>query len=312
MVGIKIKYTNEEIAICPLCSSPQKPLLHLSCRDNLVSGAMFQITACATCSHLVTNPRPSQDDIGAFYTSDKYVSHHDKPQSLQDRVYMMVRALMAARKRRVVARWSDNRYPFLDIGCGTGSFLDTLNKAGYKTLGVEPADTARHAARDKGFDVYKTLKELPNKHDGSLGGISMWHVLEHVYDVKTHLQYCYRMLMPGACLFIAIPIWQSFDAAYYKQHWAAYDLPRHIHHFSRKSLFLLAGQTGFVSTRTYTMPFDSYYISLLSEQHAKALPKILALPRAMTIATISNLLAATGMRPASSELFVFKKPNNKI
>jgi hypothetical protein len=116
-----------------------------------------------------------------------------------------------------------------------------------------------------------------------------------------------KYLSNDGFLFVAVPIRDSFDATFYKAYWAAYDLPRHLHHFSRNTLVGLAEANGFVLVGRNTLTFDSFYVSLLSESYMQSLPRWLGHIRAFTIGLLSNTLALIGNRPASSELFVFKK-----
>lgn len=296
----------DRVTHCPACGTNTTPISHLSGKDYLVSKDVFRVSACSDCGHMYTNPRPNELSISKYYESVDYISHQDTSRNIREYVYHQIKKLMLVRKKRYVRRYIKPGGHFLDIGCGTGAFLHTLKDAGYITSGVEPLTQARQLASQKGISVYDSLGSIEDTNR-TFDGISLWHVFEHMYDIRANMQQFYKHLSNNGYLFVAVPIRDSFDAAYYKGNWAAYDLPRHLHHFSRKALVGLAEDLGFVLVGRKSLPFDSFYVSLLSETYMQSLPRWLGYIRALGIGMLSNVLAVIGNRPASSELFVFKK-----
>lgn len=297
----------QNIANCPLCYAHDATIPYLSCKDFLVSGLDFFMVICQNCGHIYTNPIPNELNINKYYISDAYISHHDNQTTLFQRAYHAVKKMMIRRKICIVKGRIKRGSKVLDIGCGTGSFLEALKLMGYMTVGIEPGDIARERALKKDIDVYKNISALAETPHMRFHLISMWHVLEHIEDVNKQLEICHNLLDANAFLIIAVPLNKSFDAAFYKQFWAGYDLPRHLHHFSRETLKKAAASSGFILEKVESLPFDSFYVSLLSENYKKSIPKPIAAARAIGIGLVSNLLALTGSRPASSEIFIFRK-----
>lgn len=305
-----MEYDNTDLKTinnCPLCGEVDNAIPYLSCRDYLVSGREFQMKTCGKCGHIYTNPIPNALNINKYYVSDDYVSHHDNRKTLLDTIYYAVKQHMIKKKISIIKELLKKEGKILDIGCGTGAFLEALKFKGYKTVGVEPGDLAREKAIKKNIEVYKDIADLEKNHPGNFQLISLWHVLEHIEDIKKELLTYHRLLDNKAWLIIAVPLNKSYDALFYKQYWAGFDLPRHLHHFSPETLKKAATSTGFVLQKRKSLPFDSFYVSILSEKYKKALPKPLAVARAMAVGLISNLLSQTTYRPASSEIFLFRK-----
>ena len=332
---------NETLTTCPLCNSSIKARLFLSCQDEFVTRELFHVEQCSECGFLYTNPRPNTLNISAYYKSKAYISHQEKPASFMDKLYLFIRRVMMRRKARLISSLVPEGSRLLDVGCGTGTFLETMKLEGYIVQGVEPAEIPRKIAQSKGIQVvnniYSVNPDLKQEHDskyevsdslvsnstygqknsnepikppmqsGLFSCISLWHVLEHMHDFKEQLNSCHELLTKYGYLIIALPMYKSFDAAYYKKHWAAYDLPRHLYHFDNISLKTTVELSGFSIKKIKTLPFDSYYVSMLSESYRKSMPVILGYLRAMAIGLISNLAAVSGRRPASSQIFICQK-----
>jgi SAM-dependent methyltransferase len=297
---------NMETIVCPACNS-QESMPEISCRDHLVSKSMFHVKHCPVCGLRYTNPRPNKLIINNYYVSSDYISHSEGGRSLLERVYRIARGRMLKRKLNMLKTYLPDGGSILDVGCGTGSFLLYANQHGYHTKGFEPQEHARNIALNKGLDVAAVEAELDITPGQSLQGVTLWHVLEHIHELKPRLQFINRVLAPGGTLFVAVPITNSLDAVYYGQHWAAWDLPRHLYHFDRDTIINLLEKYGFTCVGHRGLPYDSFYVSLLSEKYKSSLPQGLRQIRALIIGLLSNLYAVAGFRPWSSEVFVFRK-----
>lgn len=298
----------ENLTRCPLCGSEEGGQLFLSARDHMLRTGNYSVVRCLTCDLLYTNPRPHENDLPAFYQSEEYISHTERKKNLREKIYYMVQSLMLARKTRLVNKLQKNQQRLLDVGCGTGAFAKHMQDAGYQVIAVEPQALARNKAIEKGLQVLGNQEEIPINHKQNLDVITLWHVLEHQSRFKESLMQFHELLAPGGWLVVAVPQYQSFDAAFYKSGWAAFDLPRHLFHFSEKTLKLAATQAGFELKAIKGMPFDAFYVSLLSEQYRGT---ALGALRAMVIGAGSNLLAFFKLKPWSSQIFVFRKTEKK-
>ncbi|MBW6497840.1 MAG: class I SAM-dependent methyltransferase [Bacteroidales bacterium] len=298
----------ENLNRCPLCGGEDMSRPLLSAPDHMLTTGNYTVVRCLSCELLYTNPRPHEKDLGAFYQSEKYISHTERKKNLREKIYFKVQSLMLARKASLINKLEKNQQRLLDVGCGTGAFAKHMQDIGYQVVAVEPQGAAREKANEKGLQVYENQEEIQKSHHLGLDVITLWHVLEHHARFKESLQLYYEMLAPGGWLVVAVPQYLSFDARFYKSWWAAWDLPRHLFHFSEKTLKLAASQTGFELKAVKGMPFDAFYVSLLSEQYRQTPMGPL---RAIIIGAFSNLLAFFRIKPWSSQIFVFRKTVEK-
>jgi 2-polyprenyl-3-methyl-5-hydroxy-6-metoxy-1,4-benzoquinol methylase len=153
----------------------------------------------------------------------------------------------------------------LDYGCGTGQFLKKCVDNGWKIDGIEPSPVARQeATRITGATISSNIeKNQPNTYDI----ITLWHVLEHIADLNPTIDILRHALKEDGKLIFAVPNPNSWDANHYKNFWAAYDVPRHLWHFSKTNMALLLKKHDLRIKSYVPMKLDSFYISLLSEKH---------------------------------------------
>lgn len=291
-----------QIEKCLVCGSNQfEPFL--ICRDYTVSKKDFSIVNCKGCGFKFTNPRPADDEIGQYYKSEEYISHSNTKKGLVNRLYHLVRNRTLKGKLLLVSSYV-SRGTILDYGCGTGMFLSVCQKAGWNVFGVEPDTDARKIATEQQVKVWEDKATIDGQiKDGELQAISLWHVLEHVTDMSPTLSFFKRKLAKDGVLVIAVPNYRSYDAGYYKAFWAAYDVPRHLHHFDKTSMQALLKNHGFELVDTRPMKFDSFYVSMLSEKYKTGAVRLFpAFMRGLR----SNLKASS---PAdySSVIYVFKQ-----
>jgi len=254
----------ENVTSCPVCSSGEHKLF-LSCRDYTVSGEEFKILECTQCNFKFTSPRPSQDAIGPYYQSEAYVSHSDSTAGIINKLYHAVRRKTLADKINFINQLHP-KGSLLDIGCGTGSFLKACADAGWLTKGVEADPAARQKAIEtSGSEVQADL--LQAYKGKKFDVITLWHVLEHLHQLDESLLKIKGLMAKEAVLVIAVPNSGSFDARYYRQYWAAYDVPRHLYHFNQDTLSKLLAKYGLKVADIKPMKFDAFYISMLSTKY---------------------------------------------
>jgi len=212
-----------------------------------------------------THPQPSAERLSSYYDSEDYISHTGSKRNLFERLYHLVRSIMIGSKLKIIAKESLAAGQLLDIGCGTGDFLLAAEKKGWQTIGIEPNKQAKKCALSKGLKVFDN-KELSHLKANSFDVITLWHVLEHLPQLEEQITHFKRLLKPDGNLVIAVPNFKSYDAKYYKSNWAAYDVPRHLWHFSKTSIQKLFERKGFELISTKPMWFDAIYVSILSEK----------------------------------------------
>lgn len=252
---------------CPVCGSQQiNPLLTV--KDHSVSGEDFAIWQCADCTLRFTQDVPTEAAIAPYYKSPDYISHTNTSQGFINNAYQKVRKYTLKIKADLIKKYTGKKAgKLLDVGAGTGAFLQYMFKAGWKVRGIEPDADARNVATETfGLELEEAaaLQQLPQ---GSFDAITLWHVLEHVHSLHEYMGILKSLLQPGGKLFIAVPNYRSFDADAYRLNWAAYDVPRHLYHFSPKSMEVLMQRNGFKIIAKKPMWFDAFYISLLSSKY---------------------------------------------
>ena len=272
--------------------------IYLETTDHLVSKEKFRLEHLTETDMLVTQPIP--ENLYHYYESNNYISHTDEAKTLLEKVYQTVKKIALKRKLELINKYANTSKTILDIGCGTGEFLITARKNNWNTLGVEINDEARNKSSKKNITTYKFIEEVKSSQ---FNIITLWHVLEHLKDLNGIITKISSLLNTDGTLIIAVPNYKSYDANYYKEYWAAYDTPRHLWHFSQKSISTIFEKHNLKVVRTLPMYFDSYYVSLLSEKYKTGKSNYL---KAFYRGMLSNLKAKrTG--EYSSLIYVLQK-----
>jgi 2-polyprenyl-3-methyl-5-hydroxy-6-metoxy-1,4-benzoquinol methylase len=274
------------------------------CKDYTVSQETFQIVSCKGCGFKFTNPRPANDKLGDYYKSEEYISHSNTSKGLISKLYKIVRNYTLKGKLNLVAKHS-SKGNLLDYGCGTGMFLSVAKSSTWNVYGIEPDSGAREfAVKENGLTVYPDLGTAHKFWEGTqFNCITLWHVLEHVTELNDTLTWFNTKLNQNGTLIIAVPNHKSYDAEYYKEHWAAYDLPRHLYHFEQKTMVEIVQKAGFKHIESLPMKFDSFYVSMLSEKYKTGKINYIS---AFLNGLKSNMMAKEASR-YSSVIYVFKK-----
>lgn len=291
----------ETITNCPVCGEKTFKAF-LVCKDYLVSSQEFSIQQCDTCDFRLTNPRPDGESIGAYYKSDQYISHNDTSRGLINTVYRIVRTYTLQSKLKLINRLSVKKGNLLDVGCGTGAFLETCQKGGWRVTGMEPDQDARSLAVNKlKADISPSLDQIDKQEKFDI--ITLWHVLEHIPDLNETIPVLNSLLDSTGTLIVAVPNSDSYDAQYFQQFWAAYDVPRHLHHFTPLSIERLFKKHGFKKIGQLPMPFDAFYIAMLSTRYKTGKTDYL---KSIQVGLKSNALAKQ-TKNTSSQIYLFKK-----
>jgi 2-polyprenyl-3-methyl-5-hydroxy-6-metoxy-1,4-benzoquinol methylase len=247
---------------CPICQSKNwEPFFEVT--DHSISKEKFTLIKCAGCALVLTNPRPDDDKLAGYYQSDDYISHSGKSNNLINKIYLQARKISLRWKCEIILKEKPSG-KLLDIGCGTGEFLDTMKTAGWEVSGVEPSATARTKAEHL---LNHPISENLENAKGAFDIITLWHVLEHLPDLSSSLEKINKLLNRDGKLLIAVPNHSSHDGKKYGAYWAGYDVPRHLWHFNKEAMAMLLLKHGFTLQKTLPMKLDSYYVSLLSEKY---------------------------------------------
>lgn len=296
----------EKLTKCPLCKSG----LFLNDReliDHAVSKEVFNISKCSDCGLLFTNPRPDQNSIGPYYDFPEYYSHGDQAKSPTQLLYQAVRKRAVSSKLNLFYSLHPEKGAILDYGCGTGELLAKAKDQGWKVDGLEPNEKARIQAENKlKKTIFTDIVEIPAKQTFDI--ISLFHVLEHVHELRNTLKIIISHLKSDGYIIIAVPNSDSYDAEKYEKYWAGWDVPRHLYHFKKTSINSLENEFKLRLVKTLPMKYDSYYVSLLSEGYKyPAQSTFSKYLKAMKTGMKSNSEARKNNNNYSSNLFIFKK-----
>ena len=252
-----------EVKSCPVCgaSSFKEVFKAPYFRGD---GEWFSIKECGECKFWVTSPRPDNEDLSKYYNPENYISHSNSNTSLMDKVYQIVRHYSLKKKVQLIGRINGGAGKLLDYGAGTGHFLLAAKNSSWQVQGVEVSQDARRVALEENGLELMSPENLDIKNS-SFSVITLWHVLEHLPNLNDQFQKFNSCLEENGKLVIAVPNHESFDSMHYKHRWAALDVPLHLWHFKRSNMEALAKRHGFQMKEIINMPFDSFYVSLLSE-----------------------------------------------
>jgi 2-polyprenyl-3-methyl-5-hydroxy-6-metoxy-1,4-benzoquinol methylase len=277
--------------------------IYITVKDHSVSGDTFQLVLDKELQLLKTHPQPALQDLGRYYESDDYISHTDGSRSVFEKIYQAVKQKALRDKVSLIANMRGAKGKLLDIGAGTGDFLVKAEENGWQVLGIEPNVKAKALAESKHICFADNLEEIES---ASMDVITMWHVLEHVLDLEGQIAQLKRIIKSDGVIIIAVPNYKSYDAQYYGIYWAAYDVPRHLWHFSKTAIKKLFAEQQLELVNVLPMKFDSFYISLLSEKYKTGKMNFI---NGFLTGLRSNLKAKKNME-YSSHIYVLKNTEN--
>ncbi len=298
-MSIQINYT-----LCPVCVSAGISEV-LKVKDNTVSQQYFYIYHCSNCQVRFTQNAPSEASIGDYYKSENYISHTDTSKGLINRIYRSVRNYSINQKKKLIKQATGlDKGNLLDVGSGTGYFAAAMKEDGWKVTALEPDEGARKIATEQHSLTELPVAELFNLHEKKFDGITLWHVLEHVHDVNKYISTFKKLLADNGKLIIAVPNYTSWDAKEYGEYWAAYDVPRHLYHFTPHTMKLLMKEQGLKIVDIKPMWFDSFYVSLLSSKYKNGRTNWVG---AFWTGLISNFRAMNDVKKCSSVIYIISK-----
>ena len=287
---------------CPVCKTEDfQEYLHLN--DFFLTNEAFTLLQCKQCELLVTDPYPNKASSAFYYESKAYLSHQVDKKSLFSVIYNLIKVVNIKSKFKFATKGLKTDR-ILDIGCGIGDFLSYCKENEWEVYGIEPNEKAREFAQNKiKKNIFETIG--PNTCEKEkFRLITLWHVLEHIHELDQQLNEIRSNLKIDGKLVIAVPNFESYDAKYYNEFWAAYDVPRHLYHFNRKAVIKLMDNHGFKLVDEKAMFWDAYYVAILSEKYRKS-SMLKGLLNAIVIASLSNIKALS-TKMSSSVMYAFE------
>lgn len=291
------------ISRCPVCNNNVfVPLL--SCEDWLVTKESFEIEECFNCKFAFTQDPPNAFHAGRYYDNVAYVEHSDSSSGLIFSIYHHARKFMLRFKQRMIKNASSGK-KLLDVGSGSGYFLNHMKSSGYEVRGVEISETARKLCHEKfGISNHTPEDFVQLKIEGKYDVITLWHVFEHVYEYDEYFNSFRNYLSKEGKLIIAMPNKRCFEASYYKKYWNGYDTPRHLWHFTHKTFVSFANQRGFSVSKIKKLPLDPFYNSMVSAEYK---PSFTFLPFTLLIGLSSYVIGLVSKKRASSLIYILEK-----
>lgn len=281
----------------------QNKLESLIIKDFSVSGEQFTLIKNKPYGYYETHPKPLLENLDFYYKSQDYISHTNSKRSFFERIYHIIRFYTVRKKVGLINSFRSVSKTLLDVGCGTGTFISHANKRLWNVTGVEPNFEARSNCDPDVKSFVFSTEELDRLSKSSFDVITLWHVMEHIYNLEEQMSLICSLLKTEGNLVLALPNYKSFDSKYYKNYWAAFDVPRHLYHFNQNSIETFFRDRGLRLVKIKPMLFDAFYVSILSERLKE---NKLSFLRGMLIGLISNFKAIyTG--EFSSKIYILEK-----
>jgi 2-polyprenyl-3-methyl-5-hydroxy-6-metoxy-1,4-benzoquinol methylase len=240
---------------CPVCRAPDSAACY-SVDDRLfgLARGTFELFRCASCHCTFLHPLPDESTLAGCYPQEYWWSEKSASESFFSRLF---RKMEKAYREFVVAdhaRFLDycarkngaGGKRLLDIGCGSGSFLQSARSHGFLPHGMDMSA--------KAVEIVRNDYGIPAKQGGigrnvwdeeRFDFVTMFHVLEHLPDPRLALRFAANLLQPGGTLVMQVPNVSSLQARFFGKRWYGLDVPRHVINFSPKALGLLLGEMGF-------------------------------------------------------------------
>ncbi len=269
-------------------------------KDHFLTQEYFDIVETEIPGIQKTFPVPT--DLSPYYDSQDYISHHQDSGTLKEKLYKFLQNFNLKYKKNILLEFVGKNKKVLDYGCGAGEFVKYIEND-FDTIGFEPNESARKYALEK---VKKTelITSLELIEDHSLDAIILWHVFEHIENQHEILNQFSSKLKKDGKLIIAVPNTTSYDALKYKEFWAAYDVPRHLFHFSKVGMENLMNSNSWKLEKIKPLLLDSFYISMLSEKYKKS---PIFWIKGLVYGLISNIKASKNGQYSSLIYIIVKK-----
>ena len=303
MFHVKQQGMTEQLTACPVCNRNSFQDV-CTVQDYFLTQEKFQLVKCTGCEFVFVNPRPDAQSIGRYYQSNEYISHDASGKNLISLIYKAARRYAIQGKVNLIRRYDKSGGTVLDYGCGTGEFLAQCSRNGMSVAGVEPNEKAREfAATTHAIPVFPSLEATTMK-PRSVRVITLWHVLEHIHSLNETTASLCRLLADDGTLIVAVPNHTSKDAQTYGQFWAAYDVPRHIYHFTGNTIRQFFSGFGFRVKEVLPQPLDAFYVSMLSEKYKHGKNNY---PGALINGLRSNWAARDPLKGYSSQIYILQR-----
>lgn len=233
--------------VCPACDHPDAHLL-FEATDRLyrTTTRTFQVVECTSCRLIRLSPWPTPSELRDYYPSDYWFAPGE---TSAERLEELYRRIVLGDHVRFVARAIEDANeagPVLDVGCGGGLFLRLLAERGIRVLGLDFSLDAASVAwsANRVPAVCATLSRAPLA-PGSCAAVTMFHVLEHLYNPVAYLDAAHELLRPNGRLIVQVPNAACWQFLLFGERWNGVDVPRHLINFKESDIAGLVESCGF-------------------------------------------------------------------
>ena len=238
---------------CPACGAHEVRIL-FSATDRLyrTTTKVFRIAECGTCRLMRLDPQPAPLELRDYYPPGYWFIPEGNAAArleqryrrfvLRDHLHFVERAIKESKQSGLV----------LDVGCGGGLFLQMLAERspqhlkGLRVAGLDfSLDAANAAWTRAGVPAVCATLSRPPFAAGSCAAVTMFHVLEHLYDPASYLDAAHHLLAPDGRLIIQVPNAACWQFLLLGERWNGIDVPRHLIDFRLSDIDSLLQNCGF-------------------------------------------------------------------
>lgn len=289
---------------CPYCKSA-RAFEKGQCTDHMVSGERFRLYQCPDCGLIYTVLNAQTTETGRYDKVQHRITFGDKPRGLLRRMYRVARIIMLKRKLKLITRITGRKSGrLLNYGAAIGYFSSIMEDHNWKVVSIERSHEERQFSLEMFHHRMMDEDAMDQLRPGTFDVVTLWHVLGNRMNASQLMDRLYDLLKPNGMLFVASPNSASLDAAHYKDEWAGWDVPRHIWHMNPSLLQRIAKEHGFIMMHRERLPFDVFYISILSERN---LGHFFPITRGMIRGLYYHLKTIGHIDRSSSLVYVFRK-----
>jgi ubiquinone/menaquinone biosynthesis C-methylase UbiE len=287
--------TELEYTECAFCGGNNNELLLEVCNTHgsyKISDDKFKLLKCRDCGLVYINPRPAMKEISKYYDSN-YYSSKDIIRVFAERLFLH---FFVNIKKGMVLKFK-KAGNILDIGCGDGGFLSVFSlDKNWKAYGVEPNPSGYALSREKlGEAVFNKELSDCNFPDAYFDVITMWHVLEHIYEPNSLLSEINRVLDNRGVFIVGIPNINGMGFKLAKENWFHLDAPRHLYHYDPRTVTKILIKNGFEVLKI-NFPFAEYpldlFHSLLNSLEKNKFIRIAVILPLLILSSVSKLVCS--------------------
>jgi SAM-dependent methyltransferase len=239
------------MSTCLVCGSGQfAKLFEASDRLYHTTQKEFSVVRCGQCGLVRLDPQPPPAELPQYYPDNYWFAPDASAASRMEEAYRRLVLRDHVQFVEQAMRQTTAQGPLLDVGCGGGLFLGMMRERGFRVLGLDNSHEAAAITwrRQQVPAVCAMLENAPLRGE-SVAGLTMFHVLEHLYDPRAYLAVAHHLLAPDGRLVIQVPNAACWQFRLLGRAWNGVDVPRHLFDFRAADVAKLVESCGFEVVR---------------------------------------------------------------